>query len=246
MRWKGVGDDALATLLGVPRLVVLDEVPSTQDVAHALAADGAPSGTVVLADAQTAGRGRQGRVWRSEPGLGIWLTMIERPAAREAVQVLSLRLGLRLAEALDRWSPEPVLLKWPNDLLLADGKLAGILVEARWREARVDWVAIGVGLNVRRPEDGGGIAALREGTSRLEVLRAVVAAVRSAAAGAGPLSDAELAGWRARDAAHGRRCLAPAVGVVEGIDADGALLVRTSGGVERVRAGSLVFEERTC
>lgn len=246
MAWEGLEAAVLARRLGVPRVVAFDEVLSTQDVAHRLAGDGAPGGTVVLADAQTAGRGRQGRAWRSAPGHGVWVTVVERPEDRSAVEVLSLRLGLRLAEALDRWVAMPVRVKWPNDLLLPEGKLAGILVEARWRDARLDWVAIGVGLNVRRPPDAEGASALRDGAARLDVLAAVVGAVRGAAAARGPLSAEDLEAWAARDAARGRRCVAPVAGVVEGIAADGALLVRAAAGMERVRAGSLTFEEPPC
>src|SRR5439155_1397721 len=73
----------LADLVAVPRVLAFAEVPSTLDVAHDLAARGAPAGTLVLADSQSAGRGRLGRVWRSEAGAGVWLTLIERPATSE-------------------------------------------------------------------------------------------------------------------------------------------------------------------
>src|SRR5262249_37936882 len=135
---------SLSRLLDVPRLIVLDSTASTMDDAHSLASAGAPAGTVVVADRQTSGRGRAGRRWASGRGQGIWLTLIERPNDAEALDVLSLRLGLRAARALDRYADTPIRLKWPNDLYVADGKLAGILVEARWRANRVDWVAIGI------------------------------------------------------------------------------------------------------
>ena len=72
------------------------------DVANALAADGAPAGTMVLADAQLAGRGRAGRRWESKAGDGIWMTLVERLNDLEALDVLSLRIGIRVARALDR------------------------------------------------------------------------------------------------------------------------------------------------
>src|SRR5699024_4705414 len=104
------------------------------------------AGTLVLADRQTAGRGRGGRTWVSEPGAGIWLTLVERPRDAASVALLSLRLGLRAAPVLDRWSAAPVRLKWPNDLHVGRGKLAGILVESRWREERIEWIAVGMGI----------------------------------------------------------------------------------------------------
>src|SRR5262245_11512084 len=110
------------------RLIEYDEVGSTLDVAHEMAADGAEAGTLIVAKAQTAGRGRMGRTWRSEPGAGIWLTLIERPADASALEVLSLRVGLAMAPVLDAFTDAPIQLKWPNDLYLRDRKLAGILI----------------------------------------------------------------------------------------------------------------------
>ncbi|HYD54232.1 MAG TPA: biotin--[acetyl-CoA-carboxylase] ligase, partial [Gemmatimonadaceae bacterium] len=134
--YDGIDRETLAARLGVPRLALFAEVTSTQDVANALAGDGTPAGTLVLADAQLAGRGRHGRRWASEAGAGIWLTLVERPTDAAALEVLSLRLGLEAARVLDGWADAPVRLKWPNDLLVGEAKLAGILVEVRWREQR--------------------------------------------------------------------------------------------------------------
>ncbi len=242
-RYDGVDGEALAGALGLSRVVVFDEVGSTLDVAHALAAQGAAAGTLVLADAQSAGRGRQGRSWASEPGRGIWLTLVERPADARALEVLSLRLGLRAAPVLDAFCDQRVQLKWPNDLYVAGGKLAGILVEARWHADRLDWIAVGFGLNVQVPDGVVGAAALRPGTARVDVLRTLVPALRAAARQEGPLRDDELAAFAARDLARGRRCTEPVKGTVRGLDATGALLVDTATGTESVRAGSLVFAE---
>jgi BirA family biotin operon repressor/biotin-[acetyl-CoA-carboxylase] ligase len=239
--YDGVATRALGGLLGVPRLLVFDEVGSTMDVAHALAADGAPAGTLVLADAQRAGRGRAGRRWTSEAGAGIWLTFVERPVDAAAVEVLSLRLGLEAADAVEPFAPTPVLLKWPNDVHLAAGKLAGVLVEARWQDARPAWVAIGVGMNVRAPS-GEAAAAFRPGVRRLDVLAALVPALRRAARASGPLTTAERAAFERRDLALGRRIVAPAPGTVRGLSAGGDLLVETDGGaVASFRHGSLVL-----
>jgi biotin-(acetyl-CoA carboxylase) ligase len=141
--WFGHSGDVLARALAVPLVVAVRRVDSTMDVAHGLAADGAAAGSIVLAEEQFAGRGRNGRAWTSPAGSGIWMTLIERPRRDDGIDVLSLRLGLHLAPVLERWSPGPVRLKWPNDLYIARRKLAGVLVEARWRGDRLDWVAIG-------------------------------------------------------------------------------------------------------
>lgn len=141
----------LAAECGLVRLEHHALVGSTMDEAHRLAQGGAEAGTLVLADAQDGGRGRGGRQWASEPGAGIWMTLIERPRDQRALDVLALRTGLALADALQPFCDGRITLKWPNDLFLGAGKLAGILIEARWRESLPEWVAIGVGVNRRVP-----------------------------------------------------------------------------------------------
>jgi len=222
---------------------LLESTTSTLDVAHRLASQGAPSGTLVIANEQTAGRGREGKNWRSWPGAGLWLTLIERPKDPSGLGVLSLRVGLVAAEALDRFAPEPIRLKWPNDLYIDRGKLAGILVEARWREATVEWVAIGLGVNVRAPEDVETAAGLESGTDRLDVLGELIPGIRAAAQAKGPLTMQEMEEFNARDLARGKTCVLPALGRVAGISAAGELLVALADSVTPFRSGSLVLEE---
>lgn len=240
--YDGLTAEALARRLALPRVVLFEEVGSTMDVAHALGSDGAPPGTLVLANAQRTGRGRSGRRWSAEPGAGIWLTLIERPNEARAVEVLSLRVGLRAARALDRFAPAPVGVKWPNDLYLLGGKLGGILVETRWRDGRPDWVVIGIGVNVRPPRDVPTAAALGEQQSRLEILGELIPAVRAAAAGRGPLTEREVAEFGRRDIAAGQACRLPQPGRVAGIADDGALVIVTAAGPVHCREGSLVLE----
>ena len=241
--YDGKSGDELARQLELPRVVVYEEVGSTLDVAHALAADGAPAGTLVLADAQTAGRGRSGRAWTSERGAGVWLTLIERPQDTAALDVLSLRVGLALAPALEAYCEERVLLKWPNDLYLGRLKLGGILVEARWRDQSPEWVAIGVGINVRAPKDEARATGLRPGAARGDILAAVVPAIRRAAQQTGLLDETEVAAFAARDLARGQPCREPANGVVRGIDMRGSLLVDVGSETVAVRTGSLILTE---
>jgi len=213
------------------------------DVAHRLAADGAAAGTLVIANEQTAGRGRGGKSWQSSPDAGLWLTLIERPADTSGLDVLSIRVGLAAAESLDRFASEPIRLKWPNDLYLDRGKLAGILVEARWREQSVEWVAIGMGINVRRPENIENAAGLEPGTARVDVLGELIPALRVASVATGPLDVAELEEFNARDLARGKSCTEPALGRVAGISATGELLVALADVVAPFRSGSLVLED---
>lgn len=233
---------ALVQQLGLARLDYHVRVTSTMDVAHALAADGAPAGTLVLAASQAAGRGRSGKSWVSEPDAGLWCTLIERPDDAAALDVLALRVGLELADALDPFVPERVTLKWPNDLQVDRRKLGGVLIEVRWRGARLDWVAIGVGINRRAQSALPDTVAVHPEVSRDDLLAAVAPALRRAAGGRGPLTVEELPRWHARDAAVGRRVVAPAVGVVLGVTATGSIRIRRDDGVEEpCQSGSLIF-----
>lgn len=240
MTWRGFDDAALATALGLPRVAGYASVSSTMDLAHALAAEGAAAGTLVIADQQTAGRGRAGRVWTSQPGDGLWMTLIERPRAASALDVLSLRVGLHLAPVLERWTTAPVRLKWPNDLYVGRRKLAGVLIEARWRGAHPDWVAIGLGVNLTPPASLPDAIGL-DGAAASAVLAEVVPAVRAAAFASGPLTSRELDEFARRDLAVGQRVSLPADGLVRGISSAGELLLETPAGIAPFRAGSLVF-----
>ncbi len=239
-RYDGASADGLAELIGAEHVHLLGSTASTMDVAHELARDGAPAGTIVIADTQTAGRGRGGSKWVSEPGEGIWLTLIERPVDPSALDVLSIRVGLGAARALDLFSEEPVRIKWPNDLFSDGRKLGGILIEARWRNTELEWVAIGVGVNVRRPATIDA-ASLEPGTTRVEVLAELFPELRGAAQPVGELDDAEMSEFDGRDFARGKYCTEPASGIVGGISPSGELLVALADSVVKFRSGSLVM-----
>jgi len=243
VRYDGATAAELASQLALPRVELLETLSSTQDMAHELAAACAPAGTLVLANGQTSGRGRHGRQWTSKPGAGVWLTLIERPTDPASADVLSLRVGLALARALEQFAPDRVHLKWPNDVYSAGGKLAGVLAEARWRDGAIEWVAVGVGINVVAPSDEPRAIGLAAGTTRLAVLRAAVPLVHAAAAARGHLAESELAEFAARDIAVGQGCVQPIAGRVAGIDPTGALLINTGSRIAAVRAGSLVLQE---
>lgn len=241
-RLDGLTADEVARRLDLPRVALFASVGSTLDVAHRLAPD-SPSGTLIVADEQTAGRGRHGRRWSSEPGAGLWLTLVERPTDARALDVLALRCGLYAAEALEPLAGARVCVKWPNDLFVAGRKLAGILIETRWRGTAPDWVAIGFGVNVRAPELETA-CGLVPGATRLDALERLVPALRRAAAASRHLTADELSRWRARDAAAGRDVTTPAPGRVTGIESDGQLVVRTPAGVvSRHRTGSLTLAD---
>lgn len=241
VQYDGMDAPSLAARWGVPLVAVFKSTVSTLDDAHRLAEEGAPHGAVVVADQQTGGRGRHGKRWHSAAGQGIWLTLLARDLDAATVSVLAIRLGLAIAGSLDLFAPLPVQLKWPNDVYLEGRKLAGILVEARWQATRASWVAIGVGINVLAPARSVGGAALCVGTSRLDVLDAIVPALNGAAGERGPLRATELSAFASRDLAAGLSCTSPCVGRVLGLAADGGLKVQTMDGVRTMHAGSLVL-----
>jgi BirA family biotin operon repressor/biotin-[acetyl-CoA-carboxylase] ligase len=233
-----------ATELGVIRLVHYDRVASTMDEAHELAVQGAPAGTCVLADEQTAGRGRSGHEWRSESRRGVWLTLLERPRDSSALDVMSLRLGLAIANGLESLpgATDRYQLKWPNDVFNESGKVAGVLVEARWREQLLEWVAIGVGINLYVPEAVANASSLPGHFTRNDVLRSIVPRLRAASAITGKLTSDELREWYRRDYALDRMLVEPIAGVAAGVSANGALRVALAdGSIDEVRSGSLRF-----
>jgi len=229
--YDGLGESELQALLGAPRVVLRASTGSTLDDAHTLAAEGAAGGTVVVADAQTAGRGRLGRAWQSPAGAGIWLAIVLRPAIAPAAGALAVRAGLACVHALARLAP-PLAprLKWPNDVMVVDRKAGGVLCEARWVGDRLAWVALGVGMNVHgpvAPEVRDRAVALDQvdaGLTRAAVLAAIVPGLAALGARPAVLDDAEREAFR-------RVSWSPDGETVEGLDPDGALLVRRAGGI---------------
>lgn len=134
--------------LGRP-LRYLPSVASTQDVAREAALTGAPGGLVVVAGEQTAGKGRAGRSWWSPASGGLYVSLLLRPALRpEHAQWVTMCLALGAAEAIEAVCGLRPDLKWPNDLEWQGRKLAGILAESAFTGARLDYVIVGIGLNV--------------------------------------------------------------------------------------------------
>jgi BirA family biotin operon repressor/biotin-[acetyl-CoA-carboxylase] ligase len=220
-------------------------IGSTMDRLHELAEQGAPAGTAVVAEAQTGGRGSRGRPWHSPPG-GLWLSVLYRPPALGGVELLSLRLGLVASAALEAAAPGlQMMLKWPNDLMLRDRKLGGILCEARWQGESPGWIVAGVGLNVTNPipDDLRHTAtALDEhlaGATVDAILPGMLDALRAPVVHAERLTDDESRQLARRDWLRGRQLRAPLAGRAEGIADDGALLVRTGERLAAVRAGRI-------
>ncbi len=134
-------------------LRTLKSVDSTQKIAHQWAREGAPEGAAVIAEEQTAGRGRLGRFWHSPPDSGIWLSLILRPPIPIAqAPQLTLMASVGVTRALNRETGLRVRIKWPNDLLIRGKKVCGILTELRGEQDRVHYVVLGIGINVNVAE----------------------------------------------------------------------------------------------
>jgi len=126
-----------------------DTLPSTMDEAFRLGVEGEAEGTIVCAESQTKGKGRLGRSWSSPKGKGIYMSVIFRPAMAPAdVAKMTLLSAVAVCEALTKSSGVPARIKWPNDILVGDKKLAGILTELSAEMDRVRFVVMGIGINV--------------------------------------------------------------------------------------------------
>ena len=218
--------------LGSPR-VHFRLTDSTNARARELAGRGAPHGTVVTAAEQSAGRGRQGRTWTAPPGRALLCSVIIRDPPR----LLPLATGVAVAETV---GPESRL-KWPNDVLLEDRKVAGILVEARLQER---WAVLGIGLNVAvRDADFPPELRDRAGTLGLEpsaLEPTLDALLRALERWLTTSSDYVLEAVRARDALLYREVRwGGQVGIGAGIDGDGRLVVRTDDGEVHLDAGEV-------
>jgi len=226
----------------------LDVVDSTLDELHACAMAGADDGTWLVAAEQRAGRGSRGRSWHSPRG-GLWMSVLRRGRGTPGgSELLSLRAGLAVARVLDGLpAVVPVMLKWPNDLIVRNRKVGGVLAEARWQGERLQWVAIGLGVNVSNaiPE------ALAERATALahyctettvEALAEPVAAALCAVDLETPaLTPLELAEYASRDWLLGRAVDTPMDGTGAGVQRDGRLSIRdASGALHRVSAGDVV------
>src|SRR5512137_861838 len=131
------------------RIEYHEELESTNTEALRLALDNAPEGTVVIADAQSEGRGRLDRIWESPPSLNLYLSVVLRPDIPAAASsLIPLMVGVAVADIISKYGPGPVRLKWPNDVLIDGKKICGILTEMRTKADRVHFIIVGIGVNI--------------------------------------------------------------------------------------------------
>ncbi len=257
---------ALLTTRLFRHLVVLARVGSTNDVVKEMARRGAPEGTVVVADEQTAGRGRLERRWLAPPATCLLVSLLFRPDLPLAhASRLTMLTSLAAADAVERVANLRPALKWPNDLVVRSAapgpggrgwrKLAGLLTETEVVGERAEVVVVGVGINVNVPVpdlpalDPAATSILAETGREVEreaLLATLLAGVEERyaqlRAGQGPYAE-----WAARLATLGERVEAATsdgvlVGTAEAVDEEGALLLRTSDGiVHRLLAGDVTL-----
>ncbi|MBO9598710.1 MAG: biotin--[acetyl-CoA-carboxylase] ligase [Cohnella sp.] len=135
-------------------LRLFDVVGSTQDELRSLAEQGAPEGTVVIAEQQTNGRGRMGRAWVSPAGKGVWMSLLLRPSVPlPLTPQLTLLAAVALSRAITRLVPLTIGIKWPNDLLVDGRKISGILLESAAEDERLRYVVVGLGISVNLDEE---------------------------------------------------------------------------------------------
>lgn len=248
----------LRTLRIGRRLDFLKKTPSTNADAFRIAEEGAPEGTVVVADAQSGGKGRRGRTWSSPPGVNLYCSIVLRPSIMpyEAPQLTFLS-AVAVARAIEKTTVLIPEIKWPNDVLIGGKKIAGLLNEMSAETDGINFVVLGIGVNLNMTADQfpddlryPATSLLIESglhTGRLPFVVTMLNELDKLYAdfllhGFGPVREE----WQKRCNANGRRILVSDAGIEQtsgmfaGIDGDGALLLRSDDGmVERIVNGDV-------
>ncbi|VVS92906.1 biotin--[acetyl-CoA-carboxylase] ligase [Desulfoluna spongiiphila] len=232
---------------------------STNTRARDLARDGAPEGTLVVAEAQSAGRGRKGRSWLARPGEGLLFSLVLRPDMEPSrAALITLMTAVSVAEALINETGIDARIKWPNDILVGGKKLAGILTEMSMELDAVDYVITGLGLNVNTPAEAFSpeitdiatsvMAESASAFSRVALLQAILSRFEThyqTLTTRGP--ESILSRWKELSDIVGRRVRVSMMreeieGQVTDIDADGVLLVQTEAGdALRILSGDVTY-----
>jgi len=239
----------------VRRIVVFHTTGSTNDDARRLAADGAPEGTVVLAEHQTEGRGRLGRTWESPDRKGLYLSVLLRPTEPPgSIGRYPIAAAVAVCTACRTFAGGEAVLKWPNDVLARGAKLAGILSELRHSASGADLV-LGIGVNVNQTDEdfeaslrgtatslrmlGGGVPLDREAVAAA-LLQALGAAVARFRAGAWEEVAEQFLRYAPQATGRRVRLATGGTGLTDGLDASGALRVATASGIVLVHASESV------
>lgn len=226
------------------------QVDSTNDLARAWLLDGAPQGAAVIADEQVKGRGRKGRYWHTPPGVALAVSVILRPRPETLHQITMLG-ALAISDMLQKIGAADVGIKWPNDVLLNQRKVSGVLLEAEWDGELLRGVILGMGVNVRMDFTGTEIEntaisiepALNNRFERTTLLAHLLEQIDAWVAKLGSTELFET--WRSRLVTVGRPVIvhtsdSTLTGTAEDVDREGALFVRDSNhALHRIVAGDI-------
>lgn len=236
------------------KVYYFDTVPSTMDIAFEFGMKQAPEGTLILAEAQTKGRGRLGRDWVSPKYKGIYLSLILKPKiSPNQASILTLLSAVSVCEAIKAMTGLDAQIKWPNDVLIHHKKLGGILTELNAEMDEVRFIVVGIGLNVNNDEKSLINSAIslkelkKEDINRAELLREILRKIEAnylllQNKGSRPIIEK----WREYNITLGKRIKVHyhkeyLEGQAVDIDRDGGLLVRTDSGViKKVVSGDVV------
>lgn len=236
------------------KLFVFESIDSTNTCAKTLAEAGVESGTVVLADHQTAGRGRNGRSWLSEPGANLLFSVVLRPQlTREQAFILTFYSSVAIARAVESVTGEQIECKWPNDLLLHGKKFCGILLENSFRQQAITHSIIGIGLNVNQIEFHGDLGSratslrkeLSQWFDRRKLLQSILTSMEALfiEIDSGAFEEI-LQDWKSRCFMFGKpitvaRPHDQVSGTAVGLSEDGGLIIETNQGKSVVYAGDV-------
>jgi BirA family biotin operon repressor/biotin-[acetyl-CoA-carboxylase] ligase len=236
------------------KIIVMDTVTSTMDEAFRLGMENCLEGTVVCAEAQSKGRGRLGRAWTSPKGRGLYFSLVLRPnLPLNQLAQLTLMSAVALAEAIEGISELKPLIKWPNDILLNNHKLAGILTELRAESDHVKFVVVGIGLNINTSSNqlvtGASSLKVAAGHSfnRAQVFQAILRSLEKWYVKLLHHEFTQVMGeWKKRSATLNKRIrITDPLGIIEGVaidlDEDGALLIRKDNGLIIKKTAGDVF-----
>jgi BirA family biotin operon repressor/biotin-[acetyl-CoA-carboxylase] ligase len=255
-------ENGLAHKLLGSRFHYFDEIDSTNSYARQLAERGEPQGAIVIAERQTLGRGRLGRRWVSPPYVNLYCSVILRPTLAPAdAPRITLTAAVALADAIERFGRVAPTIKWPNDILVGGKKLAGVLTEAVSNSQRIEFVILGIGVNLNFPLEAMP-PEIREGATSLSVvagqnvsreafLQRLIHDLDRCYAILEERGFAAIAPrWDARFDLRGRRVRVEMtdkaiIGRAVGLDADGALIIESAdGGCQRIVAGDVAPVEQ--
>lgn len=238
------------------KIYTFDTIDSTNNCARALAACWAEEGTVIIAEEQTAGKGRLGRTWHARPNENLTFSIILRPSADpEKVNILPLFVAVAVAQAIERTTSLKVECKWPNDLLVNGKKTAGILLEGSVKENALEYVVVGIGVNVNQvlfPHDLEGKATslrLEHGkeVDRIALFREILSSLENHYKTLSSNGfNAVLPLWLARSSMINREISVSErgsvfSGVVRGLSPEGGLILDSPQGAKTLFAGDVTI-----